>query len=83
MCILGSLFYLTAVEGHFVAARLTFQRNPFSGSPERMAGNGKQYLSDKRITRLFQVPSPSVSESSIGDYRIPARHPALYVLPFQ
>jgi hypothetical protein len=69
MRILGSLFYRTTVEGHFLAARLSFQRNPFTGSPERVAGNGKQYLSDKRITRLFQVPSPGVSESSIGNYR--------------
>jgi len=68
MCVLGSLFYLTIVEGHFLATRLTFQPNPFSGSPVRVAGNGKQYLSDKRIARLFQVPSPSVSESPIGNY---------------
>jgi len=69
MCILGSLFYPTTLKGHFLAGRLKFQRNPFSGSPVRVAGNGKQYLSDKRIARLFQVPSPSVSESPIGNYR--------------
>ena len=69
MCILGPVFYPTTVTGHFLAGSLTFQRNPFSGSPVRVEGNGKPYLSDRRIARLFQVPSPIVSESPIGNYR--------------